>query len=259
MCLTTVQSTTKEEIEGEGWKIISVEGLNCFKFPIIPHIIWDYDSWIERSQTLTNNLMSDDGVIYPIGFHIFLTKEDAKVYLKLFKVYLKLFNPGSGGVYRITKVKFKTILARGTQDVTSNAARLLDVGRHKRHSKSPSDPGPILTPCIIAEFILVPKVPRDISYLDISPMKYPPGYIPHAHTPIPCPTPNCGRYTETYIKEQEKADVVWKQHLEHIAQIESKTPSTSPEPRLTPNPPQSTPKKKRGLKQILERLANALM
>jgi hypothetical protein len=115
MCLTTVTSTEIEDIEGEGWKVVSdpCRQANCFTFPYQGDRYHPYDQWLERKFLYNNpsfNIIGEDGTKYPAGFHVFTTKEDAEDY------GFGMPNCWSFPLSAIVvKVKYKTILAKGIQ------------------------------------------------------------------------------------------------------------------------------------------------
>ena len=106
MCLTTIDSVEIEEIEGEGWKVIAddcTDSKKHFNFVYFyNYILQPYNMWIEREHTQINSLVG----IYPAGFHVFTAKKDAEIYKKSF--------PSKR--LSIVKVKYKNVLAKGTQD-----------------------------------------------------------------------------------------------------------------------------------------------
>ena len=130
MCLTTVTSTQTEEIEGIGWKVVGVVGRipdqneeenNEFYFIYGPggFRTYPYNQWLERVDwqqynmkmiKLSVSLPKFQFPNYPIGFHIFLTKQDAMTYA------IDTCSAWNAADRFVVKVKYKTILAKGTQD-----------------------------------------------------------------------------------------------------------------------------------------------
>ena len=137
MCLTTITSIETENVEGQGWKIVYPgecvsENENEFwsEFRFLNHGAMPYNTWIERKGILISS-HSPDG-LYPAGFHIFTTKEDAENYQHHSPLRFSI----------IVKVKYKTILAKGNQTAL-------------RGSSMPSDP--VMLPCIVTQFLYVEK------------------------------------------------------------------------------------------------------
>lgn len=154
MCLTTLTSTQTEDIEGEGWKVV-FKGENNSNFFFIYGCSKDaqpYNQWLERQlpktikQQIDKNFATalepwgtsipmwlqagskwglpaytQDKDTYPFGFHIFLTEQDASC-------WRDKTNPACRDCV-IVKVKYKTILARGTQDgLPCIVAQFINVG-----------------------------------------------------------------------------------------------------------------------------------
>ena len=148
MCLTIITSTEKEEIEGEGWKVVKetryswphvmpkeLKIEDCFQFPLANISVNDflYNTWLERQVDVTEGgseipIFCANLTCYPCGFHVIPNKDEAVEYMKPFPL---------GHV--LVKVKYRNVLARGKQDNVN---------------------------CIVTQFLYVEK--PDISHEDIS-------------------------------------------------------------------------------------------
>ena len=113
MSLRVVESAEKEEIEGTGYKIVSVRQ-HGFR-TICSKILSNYGVWIERQPTeygewTIQNVLSETS--YPIGFHLFLKPECAEGYLWLCqKVIPQVMTPHM----KVVEISYRNLLARGKE------------------------------------------------------------------------------------------------------------------------------------------------
>jgi len=104
MCLVELENF--KVTQDYGWQVLrETTGMlySCFfgEGPV-PVGKWQRDKFRIRDRWICANFMK-----YKKGFHIFLNKEDAKTYCN------------DSEAYRVKKVRFKRVVARGFQDVSS--------------------------------------------------------------------------------------------------------------------------------------------
>lgn len=110
MCLTSIDSNVREEVEGEGYKVFQEHGCICSPIMGTPlRAGWQkcLGSYHIHRQ-------------YILGFHIFSDFKSAEGYVR----YLQC--EGHSPVLYVYKVKYKTILARGKLRETNSDIQCLD-------------------------------------------------------------------------------------------------------------------------------------
>ncbi len=107
MCLSSIQQIKSEKLPKDkyhiGWKCVYIDTQNKNKFTSLFNVSKLFDKWLKCNYKLTDRIRLYLGDIYPKGFHIFTTREDARNYKH------------KSRKEKVVKVRYRRVVARGMQ------------------------------------------------------------------------------------------------------------------------------------------------
>lgn len=116
MCLSQITKTysKRDKTEGFGWKVVSINDNDTFRFPFFHNSKSNrYNQWLRRVINKVNDFCT---VEYDSGFHIFKTRKDARTY------------KGTFSDEKIVKVQYKGIVCEGFQkDYNANTKKIIQL------------------------------------------------------------------------------------------------------------------------------------